>query len=117
MVKDCNVYIQLLLDSISKIEDFVAGLSVEQFLNDQKTQSAVLMQFQIIGELAKKVPDTIRKDIDVPWKEIAGFRDIIAHDYFTIDATFVWQTLSVDIPELKEKVTEYLTSNYNHPTT
>jgi uncharacterized protein with HEPN domain len=104
MVKDNKIYISLILDSVSKIESFVEGFSFEEFKKDYKTQSAVLMQFQIIGELSKKINQETKDQIDLPWKEISGFRDVISHDYFNIDSEFVWRTLEKDIPDLKEKL-------------
>lgn len=109
MVKDGKIYLKLILESIDKIDLFLNDLSFDQFCDDQKTQSAVLMQFQVIGEISKKIPNDIKDEIELPWKEISGFRDIISHDYFNVDLEFVWQTLEKDIPELKNKIVNFLT--------
>lgn len=108
MIKDKTIYIKLILESIEKIEFFITDLSYEQFAIDLKTQSAVLMQFHVIGELVKKTPDEIKNKIDIPWREISGFRDIISHDYFNVDNSFVWETILKDLPELKLKISDYL---------
>lgn len=108
MVKNEKIYLELILNSASKIEDFVFDYDLEKFKSDYKTQSAVLMQFQIIGELSKKVNEEIKNQIDLPWKEISGFRDIISHDYFNIDAEFVWQTIKNNVPELKDGIESYI---------
>jgi len=55
------------------------------FLQDRKTQSAVILQLALIGEFAKRVSAPVRASIDIPWKAIAGFRDRAIHDYFQID--------------------------------
>lgn len=108
MEKDKIVYLKLIIDSIDKIKIFVDGFDLESFSKDNKTQSAVIMQFQIIGELSKKVPDNIKDEIDIPWKQIAGFRDIISHDYFSIDTDLVWRTIEKDIPQLERHILLYL---------
>lgn len=108
MIKDNKIYLELILEAINKVEIFVSGLSFENFVVDSKTQSAVLMQFHVIGELVKKIPEDIKNSIEIPWKEIAGFRDIISHDYFNVDSSFVWETILKDLPELKLKIRNYL---------
>ena len=74
------------------------------FSKDQKTQSAVILQLLLIGEIAKKISPEKRSTIDLPWREIAGFRDRAIHNYFEIDLDIVWQTLISDLPEVKEKL-------------
>jgi len=106
MEKSDQVYINQILESVSKIESFVFGLSQNSFQNDIKTQSAVVMQLVLIGELSKKISDKTKQKIDLPWKEIAGFRDEAVHNYFEIDLGVVWNTLKEDLPFLKEKLSK-----------
>ncbi len=108
MEKDNTIYLRLIVDSISKIKSFVSGFDLDSFSKDNKTQSAVIMQFQIIGELSKKVNEDIKSKIEIPWKQIAGFRDIISHDYFNIDTGLVWETIEKDLPPLEENITLFL---------
>ncbi len=75
---------------------------------DQKTQSAVIMQLALIGELAKKISDPTRQAVKVPWKEIAGFRDRAIHDYYEIDLQVAWDTITLDLEPLAKAVHEYL---------
>lgn len=96
-----------MLDSIIKIESYIELYTFDSFLNDSKTQSAVLMQLHIIGELAKKIPEEIRTQIDLPWKQICGLRDMISHDYFSLDLKLVWNILEVRIVVMKEKIAAY----------
>lgn len=96
-----------MLDATQKIGVFVANMSQDDFLNDEKTQSAVLMQLQVIGELSKKVPDDIKVNIDVPWKAIAGLRDMVSHDYFSLDLEAIWNTATIDVIELGNKIKEF----------
>lgn len=106
-MKSNEVYINQVLDSIRKIEKFVSGLSKEKFLSDEKTQSAVIMQLALIGEVAKKISENTKKEIDLPWKNIVGFRDKAIHNYFEMDLDVVWNTITTDIVELKEKLKNY----------
>ena len=78
------------------------------FLNDRKTQSAVILQLALIGELAKRVSAPVRASIDIPWKEIAGFRDRAIHDYFQIDLQIAWDTIELDLDPLTTAVRTYL---------
>jgi uncharacterized protein with HEPN domain len=78
------------------------------FLRDRKTQSAVILQLALIGELAKRISTTVRAAIDVPWKEIAGFRDRAIHDYFQIDLQIAWDTIALDLDPLSIALREYL---------
>lgn len=104
-MKDENVYINQILDAISKIESFVSNMTRETFDGDQKTQSAVIMQLMLIGEVSKKISDKTKATINLPWKDIAGFRDMAVHNYFEIDLDIVWNTIQEDIPVLKSKLT------------
>ena len=108
MEKDNLAYLHLILDSIGKIEKYLGKMSLNDFLLDSKTESAVIMQIQIIGELSKKIPDKMKSEIDVPWKEIAGLRDMVSHDYFSLDVEAIWNTATKEVSELSQKITEYL---------
>ena len=107
-MKNDRVYLEQILESMEKIRQFVNGMDKDQFLKDQKTQSAVIMQLALIGELAKRVSDETRSKVDVPWKEIAGFRDRAVHDYYQIDLEVAWNTVILDLEPLREKLRKYL---------
>lgn len=108
MDKNPDVYLSMIVDAIQKIRDFVQGVDHDAFMQDTKTQSATIMQLQVIGELAKKVPVHVREKIELPWKQITGMRDMISHDYFSLDLDLVWNILERRIGELEEKITAYL---------
>lgn len=105
-MKDEQVYIDQIQDALSKIESFMRGMTREDFHKDPKTQSAVIMQPMLIGEIAKKISDQTKESIDLPWKNIVGFRDMAIHNYFSMDLDIVWNTVQEDIPTLKEKLLE-----------
>lgn len=108
MNKDNTAYLHLMMDSFVKIQDYIREMSYETFLADSKTQSAVIMQLQVIGELAKKVPDEIKGSINIPWKQIAGMRDMVSHDYFNLDIKSVWDTTIKSVPDAKREIEKYL---------
>src|ERR1035441_10665655 len=90
--KDPLAHLALMRDALAKIASFVKDMDLKGFLSDSKTQSAVIMQFQVIGELAKKITDLVKKEIDIPWKDITGLRDMVSHDYFSLDLPILWYT-------------------------
>lgn len=106
-MKDERVFISQILDAVAKIDDFVGRAGKDEFAKDQKTQSAIIMQLIIIGELSKNISEETKKSIDLPWKDIAGFRNMAVHNYFDIDLDIVWHTLKEDIPVLKEKLGDF----------
>lgn len=83
-------------------------MSYKNFSSDSKTQSAVIMQLQVIGELAKKVPDETKQLINIPWKQIAGMRDMVSHDYFNLDVKTVWDTATTSVPDAEQKIKKFL---------
>ena len=85
MAKEDGVYIKQIQDAASKIEDFVSGLTRDDFRSDLKTQSSVIMQLIIIGETSKKISEETKRKIDLPWKDVMGFRDEAVHNYFDVD--------------------------------
>lgn len=100
-MKSDAVYIAQLCAATQKVRSYVVGMTHEQFLADEKTQSAVIMQLSLIGELAKRLSDETKESVDLPWKEIAGFRDIAIHDYFSLDIDIVWETIETDLVHIE----------------
>ncbi len=98
-----------LLDDIlicmEKIQSYINGITYEQFIDDLKTQDAVIRNIEVIGEAAKHLSDNLRlKYSDIPWKEIVGTRDRLIHGYFGVNIDIVWRIATVDIPKLKPRI-------------
>ena len=100
-MKDSNTYIDLIIAACKKATEYIAELSEEDFRKQSIVQSAVIMQLQVIGEMAKKLDGKIKSEIDVPWNMIVGLRNIIAHDYFMLDLVAVWEIATKNVPEKK----------------
>jgi uncharacterized protein with HEPN domain len=100
-----DVYLHDILESIDHIQRFLDGVSEDEFYVNIEKQDAVLRRLEIIGEAVKHLSDEIRENHpDVPWRQIAGMRDIIIHEYFGITLEMIWIVATVDLVELKEKV-------------
>jgi uncharacterized protein with HEPN domain len=95
-------YVTDIQDASQNISQFIAGMTWAQFASDQKTIYAVVRAFEIIGEAAKKVPPSVRKrHAKVPWKQMAGMRDKLIHEYFGVNYQVLWKTAQEDIPPVQ----------------
>lgn len=95
-----------ILDSISRIQDYVKGFNdPDSFNNDFKTFDATMMNFVVIGEMVSKISKKSRlNNPQIEWNKIKSFRNILAHDYFGIDAEEVWQIIKNDLQVLKDQI-------------
>lgn len=92
-----------ILRSARLVGKFIGGMDKPAFLDDIKTQSSVLYRLGVIGEAVKRLsPEFRSRQPGVPWKEVAGMRDKVVHDYDEVDLDEVWKTATADIPRLIE---------------
>jgi uncharacterized protein with HEPN domain len=106
-MKSNSLYIDHILSSIKKIQEYISDMDLSTFLNDQKTQDAVVRQFEIIGEATKRISADYRdKHSEIPWADMAGMRDVLIHDYIDVNLEIVWKTATEDIPEIKEAISK-----------
>lgn len=105
MSRDYSLYLRDILEARERIRDYIGELTFDEFLVDGKTVDAVVRNLEIIGEAVKCVPDEIlalRPEIN--WKDVARFRDVIAHYYFKVDYEVVWSITQEDLDPLYKAV-------------
>ena len=104
-MKNPEVYIEDILESIDKIQEYTDLLSEEEFYKDSQVQDAVLRRISVIGEAVKNIPSDFKElHQDIPWIEIAGMRDVVIHQYSGVELRRVWLVIKKDIPELKDQI-------------
>jgi len=94
-------YLKDISENAEKVSEFLGDMTKGEFLKDEKTIFAIIRGLEIIGEAAKKIPDEVRvKYPQITWREMAGMRDKLAHDYFGVNLAVVWKTVKEDLPNL-----------------
>src|SRR5690242_19194472 len=108
-MRDQRAYLSDVLEAIADITDFAGSMTHDEFMNDRKTQGAVLHRFQIIGEAVSHIAPQVKQQYpNISWRDIAGMRNIIVHEYFGVDLELVWDTIQLDLPNLKSVAEELL---------
>lgn len=109
MSRNIRLYIRDILENMRDAEEFIRGMSYDQFAGDKRTVNAVLRSIEVVGEATKNVPDDIRSAYpQVPWKEMAGMRDKVVHFYFGVDKEIVWLVARDRIPALRPLIEQIL---------
>jgi len=99
--------LESIIEAIDRIIEYTSDIkSADDFNNDYRNFDATMMNFVVIGEMVDKISDELKsKHPEIEWIKIKGFRNIVAHDYFGIDAEEVWQIIRNKIPALKSDLT------------
>lgn len=107
MKKDPRIHVSFILECIELIEEYLKGLTETEFLNSTQQQDAIIRRVELIGEAVKNIAPVVKDRYpEIPWKRIAGMRDILVHDYLGLDLEITWKVAQVEIPELKTKMLE-----------
>jgi uncharacterized protein with HEPN domain len=105
MKRDINLFISDILESINLIEEYTKNITEEELSKNKLTQDAIVRRFEIIGEAVKNIPNNFRdKHTNIPWREIAGLRDVLIHGYFGVNLIRVWKVIKEDLPKLKKEL-------------
>jgi uncharacterized protein with HEPN domain len=98
-------YLRDIFDAIEHAQDFVEGVDYDLFITDHKTNFSVVRALEIVGEAAKNILQPIRQQYpEVPWRDLTGMRDKLAHDYSGVNLRVVWNTVVDDLPILKDQI-------------
>jgi uncharacterized protein with HEPN domain len=105
LTKD-HLCLESILEATDRIIEYTSGFdSADNFNNDYRNFDATMMNFVVIGEMVDKLSADFKRDhTNIEWIKIKGFRNIVAHDYFGIDAEEVWQIIKNKIPDLKSEI-------------
>ena len=108
-MKNDVVYLKHIRDAMRKISRYISGKSKEDFLKEELLQDGVIRQLEVIGEAVKNLSFRITLEHpEIPWKGMAGLRDILIHKYNKIDLERVWKIVSEDIPKTLERIERLL---------
>lgn len=102
------VYLKHIRDAISRIEEYTKAVGYDDFIKNNLIQDGVIRQLEIIGEATKRLSAGLKKNPHIAWKDIAGMRDKLIHDYLGVDLDAVWDTVKKDIPVLKKEIKKIL---------
>ena len=104
-----NAVLNKILCETNVIADLIKGFDCAAFLLDERTKRAVSMTLINIGELVKLLSDEFKQTYTViPWRNIAGLRDVAAHGYQTLKMEDIWNTVTTDVPVLREEISKIM---------
>lgn len=109
MAKDIAVFLKHIIESAELIEEYLVEIDKELFKKSKQIQDSVIRRLEIIGEAVKNIPDDYKKShTGIPWKQLAGLRDVLIHQYFGVDIELTWEIARYEIPKLKRILMDVL---------
>ena len=105
MSRSLVLYLDDIIGSCAKVQRYLQGMALSDFMADERTFDAVVRNLEIIGEAAKQVPqDTRDRYPNIEWRKLAGLRDILAHAYFSLESEILWDVAVNKLPDLQQQV-------------
>lgn len=109
MKRDIALYLSDIITNMNDAEQFIGSKLFDEFRSDKMAVNAVLRSLEVIGEATKNVPEEVRiRRPDVPWRNMARMRDRVAHGYFDVDYTRVWEAVKEVIPVVRPAIESLL---------
>lgn len=116
MPRDPRLYLDDILEATARIQEYTSGLDYSEFVQDTKTQDAVVRNLEIIGEAAGRLPESTRyRAAHIEWRKIVGLRNILAHRYFSVSLPVVWDVVSSKLGPLESACRGLLEDESPHP--
>lgn len=113
--RSMRLYLQDIKEAIEGILSYTQHISLDEFKNDRMRYSAVIREFEVIGEAVGKLDNSIKQQHShIAWQDIKDFRNLLIHEYFGVDLDIVWTVIQEDLPQLLETVTLLLNTSENH---
>jgi uncharacterized protein with HEPN domain len=107
-LKNDRIYLTHISESIENIMEYTAD-GKDAFFADKRTRDAVIRNFEIIGEAAKRISETTKKQSpSIHWRTVAGLRDVLIHNYMGVDWNEIWNITTADLPKLRSAIRELL---------
>lgn len=105
MPRDYLLYLEDMLEALDRVQRYVGDRSFEDFAHDELRIDGVVRNLELLGEAAKHIPQDLRdRHPSVPWRNIAGLRDVLAHQYFSLNLPILWDLMQHDLPLLPSAI-------------
>ena len=114
MKKEFLDYLEDIIEAMNNAMKFVEDLEFDDFVKDSRTNYAAVRALEIVGEAAKKIPDRVKASYpDIPWRDMAGMRDKLIHEYFGVNLDAVWRAATKELPRIKPLIEKILSELEN----
>lgn len=109
MKKSNRFFLHHILDAVIQIREYTRNVTEPQFRQNRLVQDGVLRQLEIMGEASRNLPDDFREEHpEIPWQEIIGLRNRLAHAYFNVSLEIVWEVVAHELGSLEENINAIL---------